>query len=122
MITFIVFLIFIVILVGILLILNLLLAVHLPYGEKVDAYECGFLTVGEQTRNPFDIGFYLVGVLFMVFDVELILFTPIVLSLKNVELFGFIIAILFFLILTFGFIYEIGKGALNMTKVLSINK
>ena len=53
----------------------------------------------------------------MVFDVELILFVPIVTSMIQVESYGFIIAVLFFVLLTLGFIYEIGKGALNLKNV-----
>jgi NADH:ubiquinone oxidoreductase subunit 3 (subunit A) len=120
--TMFVFLIFIPILVGVLLILNLLLAPHMAYSEKVEIYECGFHPVGEQTRSAFNIQFFLIGLLFMVFDAELILFTPVVLSVNNVEMFGLTIAIIFFALLTLGFVYEIGKGALNMKNIASLSK
>ena len=120
--TFIIFLIFIPILVVILLLLNLLLAEHKPYAEKVAVYECGFEAIGEQTRSAFNIQFFLITVLFMVFDVEIILYAPIVMSVKEVSSFGFIMATLFFIILTIGFAYEIGKGALDSKKVMPFNK
>ncbi|EJU02385.1 hypothetical protein DACRYDRAFT_51814 [Dacryopinax primogenitus] len=119
--TFIIFLIFIPILVIILLLLNLLLSVHKPSTEKVEVYECGFHPVGEQTRSAFNVQFFLLGLLFMIFDVELILFAPIVISIKNVDYYGLTIAIIFFILLTFGFIYEIGKGAININNVLPLH-
>lgn len=119
-ITFFIFIIFIPFLVIILLMLNLLLAVHKPYSEKVEVYECGFHAVGEQTRSVFNIQFFLLALLFMVFDVELILYAPIVVTITNVGLYGLIIAIAFFILLTIGFIFEIGKGALNFNNVMSL--
>ena len=115
--TILIFIIFIIILIIILLALNLLFSVHQPYSEKVEVYECGFHAVGEQTRSAFNIQFFLIALLFMVFDIELILFVPIVTSMIQVESYGFIIAVLFFVLLTLGFVYEIGKGALNIKNI-----
>lgn len=109
------FLIFIPILVIILLFANLLLAVHRPDSEKVTPYECGFSPVYGQTRNPFSISFYLVGILFLVFDLEILLTYPIAVTLYQVGTYGFWIIILFFLVLTVGFVYEMGSGALYFT-------
>ena len=70
------FILFIPVLVIILLVLNLLLAVHRPDSEKVTPYECGFSPVFGQTRNPFSISFYLVGILFLIFDLEILFIYP----------------------------------------------
>ena len=104
--------IFVPILSGILLALNLLLAPKQPYEAKVSAYECGFSPVYGQTRNVFYINFYLVAMLFLVFDLEILLLFPIALTLYNVSIFGFSIALIFFVILTIGFILEIGSVAI----------
>ncbi|BEJ18300.1 NADH dehydrogenase subunit 3 (mitochondrion) [Cutaneotrichosporon spelunceum] len=111
------------ILVGILLVLNVLLAAHRPDSEKVTAYECGFSPIYGQTRSPFSIQYYLVGILFLVFDLEILLMYPLSVTLYNVSTYGFWVAIIFFTVLTLGFVYEIGSGALYFTDQRSaINK
>ena len=107
--------IFVPILTGILLMLNVLLAVHKPDTEKVSAYECGFSPVYGQTRAPFSIQYYLVGILFLLFDLEILLLYPLATSLYQVGSYGFVVANLFFLVLTLGFMFEWGKGALYFT-------
>jgi NADH:ubiquinone oxidoreductase subunit 3 (subunit A) len=106
---------FVPVLVAILLLLNVLLAAHRPDSEKVTPYECGFSPVYGQTRAPFSIQYYLVGMLFMVFDIEILLFYPLAVTLYQVSTYGFVIGILFFSVLTVGFVYELGKGALYFT-------
>lgn len=83
------FIIFIPILVVILLVVNLLLAVHRPDSEKVTPYECGFSPVYGQTRNPFHISFYLVGILFLIFDLEILYVYPYAVSMYSVQSYGF---------------------------------
>lgn len=107
--------IFVPVLVAILLILNVLFAAHRPDTEKVSAYECGFSIIYGQTRAPFSIQYYLVGMLFMVFDLEILLLYPYRVVAYQVGLYGFIVAIIFFIILTLGFVYELGRGALYFT-------
>ena len=80
--------------------------------EKVSAYECGFDPFGE-ARSPFDIGFYLVQLLFLVFDVEVQFLLPWVLGGQNTGLSGFVGLVLFLIVLTLGFVYEWQKGALD---------
>lgn len=109
------FFIFIPILVVILLIANLLLAAHRPDSEKVTSYECGYATIYGQTRNPFQISFYLVGILFLVFDIEILVVYPLASSMFTLQSYGFWIFIIFFLVLTVGFVYEFGSGALYFT-------
>jgi len=107
--------IFVPILVFILLMLNVLLAAHRPDSEKVTPYECGFSPVYGQTRTPFSIQYYLVGILFLVFDLEILLLYPIAVTLYNVSIYGFWVAVIFFSVLTLGFVYELGKGVLYFT-------
>jgi len=108
--------IFVPILSFILLFLNVLFAVHKPDSEKLSPFECGFSPIMEQTRNPFFIQFYIVGMLFLIFDLEILLLTPIAVCLYSVSTYGFWMCILFFTILTIGFVYEIGSGALKFTE------
>lgn len=107
--------IFVPILVAILLMLNVLLAAHRPDSEKVTAYECGFSPIYGQTRSPFSIQYYLVGILFLIFDLEILLLYPIAVTLYNVSVYGFWVAIIFFTVLTLGFVFEIGSGRLYFT-------
>lgn len=106
---------FIPILAIILLFANLLLAVHRPDSEKVTPYECGFSVMYGQTRNPFSIQFYLVGILFLVFDIEILLVYPYAKNLYQGGSYGFWVFSVFFLVLTLGFVYEMGTGALYFT-------
>jgi NADH-ubiquinone oxidoreductase chain 3 len=106
---------FVPVLVVILLMANVLLAAHRPDAEKVTAYECGFSPIYGQTRAPFSIQYYLVGILFLIFDLEILLLYPVAVTLYNVSVYGFWIAIIFFTVLTLGFVYELGKGALYFT-------
>jgi NADH:ubiquinone oxidoreductase subunit 3 (subunit A) len=107
--------IFIPILVFILLVLNFLLATSKPDAEKLSIYECGFTAVYGQTRSTFHINFYIVAMFFLIFDLEVLLLFPISVSLAQVGLYGLSIAIIFFIVLTIGFILEISSGALNVS-------
>ena len=107
--------IFVPVLTLIFLALNLLFAVHRPDYEKMTSYECGFSPIHGQTRSPFSVQFYIVGILFLVFDLELVLLYPVTVSLYQVGSYGFWIVLVFFLVLTVGFVYELGSGALKFT-------
>src|SRR5271154_999750 len=106
--------IFVPILAFILITLNILLSTNKPDDSKISPFECGFLSLTGQTRTNFDIQFYLVAMLFLVFDLEILLLFPIAVSLYQVSLFGFSIALIFFFVLTIGFILEIGSGAISL--------
>ena len=97
-----------------LLLLNVVLAVHKPDESKVSAYECGFISIFGQTRSNFQIHFFLVALLFLVFDLELVLLLPVSVTLSSISAYGFSVAVLFFVILTVGFILEIGSGAISL--------
>jgi NADH-ubiquinone oxidoreductase chain 3 len=101
--------------------LNLLFAVNKPNEAKESVYECGFNAVYGQTRSTFQIHFFIVALLFLVFDLEILLLFPIALTLYQVSMFGFSVALIFFIVLTIGFVLEIGTGAIKVTSS-SINK
>jgi NADH-ubiquinone oxidoreductase chain 3 len=105
--------IFVPILTLILLALNVLGSVHKPDSQKLTSYECGFSPHEGQTRSNFSIQFYLVAILFLVFDLELLVLYPFTVSLYEVGSYGFWMVFIFFGILTIGFVYELGSGALK---------
>ena len=113
--TLIVLLFFVPVLVGILLALNALFAPHRPDAEKTTSYESGFMAITGQTRAPFSIAYYLIAILFLVFDLEILVMFPYATSMFILGVYGFWILVIFFLVLTFGFIIEISKGVLNFT-------
>ena len=83
-----------------------------PDAEKLSAYECGFEAF-EDARVKFDVRFYLVAILFIIFDLEVAFLFPWAVSLGDIGVFGFWSMMLFLGILTIGFIYEWKKGALE---------
>lgn len=83
-----------------------------PDSEKLSAYECGFEAFND-SRGQFDVRFYLVAILFIIFDLEVAFLFPWAISLGNVGMFGFWSMIVFLGVLTIGFIYEWKKGALE---------
>ena len=115
--TLLILFIFVPILVLILLTLNIFLAPHKPDSEKNQSCECGFTTIPGQTRATFQIHFFLVALLFLIFDLEILLLFPISVTLYQVSTFGFSIALIFFIILTVGFILEISNSAIQLTDV-----
>lgn len=102
------------VLIVLLLSLNYLLAPSRPDSEKLSLYECGFSTVHGQTRSNFHINFYLIAMLFLIFDLEIVLFFPYAVTAFNVGFFGLLVATIFFSILTIGFVVEIGTGVINL--------
>ena len=108
------FFIFIPILALILLGINLLLSPHNPYQEKNSAFECGFHSFLGQNRMQFSISFFIFALLFLLFDLEILLVYPYVVSSYANGLYGLIIMLAFFLVLTLGFVFELGKNALSI--------
>ena len=108
------FLIFIPILAIILLAVNLIFAPHNPYEEKDSAFECGFHSFLGQNRSEFSISFFIFALLFLLFDLEILLVYPYVVSAYQNGIFGLIIMLLFFLVLILGFAFELGKNALSI--------
>lgn len=110
----IIFFIFVPILASVLLGLNIILAPHNPYDEKSSAFECGFHSFLGQNRSEFSISFFIFALLFLLFDLEILLVYPYVVSSYLNGVFGLIIMLIFFLVLTLGFAFELGKNALSI--------
>ncbi|MFP6713131.1 MAG: NADH-quinone oxidoreductase subunit A [Rhodospirillales bacterium] len=91
---------------------SLIIVPQKPDGEKLSAYECGF-DAFEDARIKFDVRFYLVAILFIIFDLEVAFLFPWAVSLGTIGVFGFWSMVVFLGILTIGFIYEWRKGALE---------
>ncbi|ATX82670.1 NADH dehydrogenase subunit A [Mariprofundus ferrinatatus] len=94
------------------LVLTLFLAEQKPDAEKLSAYECGFEAF-EDARLQFDVRFYLLAILFVVFDLESAFLFPWAVVLDQIGLFGFVEMVLFLLVLLVGYIYAWKKGALQ---------
>src|ERR1700680_4967669 len=106
------FLIFIPVLAIILLAVNLIFAPHNPYQEKDSAFECGFHSFLGQNRTQFTISFFIFALLFLLFDLEILLIYPYTVSAYNNSAYGLLIMLIFFLLLTGGLVFELGKKAL----------
>jgi NADH-quinone oxidoreductase subunit A len=96
----------------------MLVATSKPDPAKMAPYECGFSSVSD-ARQKFQISFFLVAILFLVFDVEILFLYPLVVSLYHVSFLGFWIAMIFILLLTVGFIYELASNVLDYAKTPS---
>jgi len=94
------------------IIINYIASPNNPDPEKLSAYECGFEAF-DNARIEFDVRFYLVAILFIIFDLEIAFLFPWAISLGNIGLLGFYSMMTFLFILTVGFIYEWKKGALE---------
>ena len=92
--------------------LSRLLGVHRPDAEKLSPYECGFEAF-EDARMKFDVRYYLVAILFILFDLEIAFLFPWAVVLQEIGFFGFMAMMVFLGILIVGFIYEWKKGALE---------
>jgi len=92
--------------------LSYLISAHASDAEKLSTYECGFDPY-EDSRNAFDIRFYLVAILFIIFDLEISFLFPWSITLSTIGFTGFWSMAIFLLLLTLGFLYEWKKGALE---------
>jgi NADH-quinone oxidoreductase subunit A len=101
--------------IGLALLLSaFIVAYKQPDPEKLSAYECGF-NAFDDARMKFDVRFYLVAILFIIFDLEVSFLFPWAVAFGQLGLFGFCAMMLFLAVLTVGFIYEWKKGALEWT-------
>ncbi|MEZ5543104.1 MAG: NADH-quinone oxidoreductase subunit A [Pseudomonadota bacterium] len=94
------------------IVLGFLLAPHKPDSAKNSPFECGFEAF-EDTRMRFDVRYYLVAILFILFDLEIAFLFPWAVVLDSIGVFGFVAMLIFLAILVIGFIYEWKKGALE---------
>ncbi len=95
-----------------LMVVGRVLGPHNPDSEKLSPYECGFEAF-EDSRMKFDVRYYLVAILFIIFDLEIAFLFPWAVVIDDIGLFGFLAMMLFLAILVIGFIYEWKKGALE---------
>src|ERR1051326_9091280 len=118
------FLLLVPILAIILLGVNLILAPHNPYQEKDSVFECGFHSFLGQNRTQFSISFFIFALLFLLFDLEILLVYPYVVSAHTNGIYGLVIMLIFFLALTLGFAFELGKNALKIDsrQMVALNK
>ena len=91
---------------------GLMVAPHRPNSEKLSPYECGFEAF-EDARMKFDVRYYLVAILFILFDLEIAFLFPWAVALHEVGVAGFVAVVIFLAILVVGFAYEWKKGALD---------
>jgi NADH-ubiquinone oxidoreductase chain 3 len=115
------FFVFIPLLAIILLAVNLIFAPHNPYQEKDSAFECGFHSFLGQNRTQFSISFFIFALLFLLFDLEILLVYPYVVSAYTNGIYGLAIMLIFFLALTLGFAFELGKNALKIDSRQTLN-
>ena len=108
------FFVFIPLLAFILLAINLIFAPHNPYPEKDSAFECGFHSFLGQNRTQFSISFFIFALLFLLFDLEILLVYPYIVSAYSNDMYGLLIMLIFFGVLTLGFAFELGKNALKI--------
>ena len=108
------FIIFIPILSVLLLAINLILAPHNPYQEKDSVFECVFHSFLGQNRTQFSVSFFIFALLFLLFDLEILLVYPYSVSTYTNDIYGLAVMMIFFVLLTLGFVFELGKSALKI--------
>ncbi len=108
------FILFVSIIALLFLFINLILAPHNPYQEKYSVFECGFHSF-HQTRLPFNIGFFIYALVFLLLDLEVLLIFPFTVSEYVNNIYGLSTTLIFIFIITIGFVFELGKGALKIS-------
>jgi|SRR5882757_7376955 len=112
--SFSIYIIFILLVSIILLFINFTFAEHNPYMEKKTAFECGFHSFLGQNRTQFTISFFIFALLFLLFDLEILLIYPYTISAYDNNAYGLIIMLIFFILITVGLVFELGKKALSI--------
>lgn len=97
-----------------LLAINFIFAPHTPYMEKNSVFECGFHSFLGQNRTQFSISFFIFALLFLLFDLEILLMYPYGVSASVNSIYGLVVMLIFFAALTLGFVFELGKNALKI--------
>jgi len=106
--------IFVLILTLIFLLLNFLLAPHNPYQEKYSIFECGFHSFLGQNRTQFGIKFFIFALIYLLLDLEILVIYPFGVSEYENNIYGLLIVLIFIIIITIGFVFELGKNALKI--------
>jgi len=115
--------IFITVLSLVFLLLNFIFAPHNPYQEKYSIFECGFHSFLGQNRTQFGVKFFIFALVYLLLDLEIVMIYPFAVSEYENGVYGLIVVLIFIVIITVGFIFELGKNALKIeskqTKELS---
>lgn len=106
--------IFVTILTVVFLLLNFILAPHNPYQEKYSIFECGFHSFLGQNRTQFGVKFFIFALVYLLLDLEILLIYPYGISVYDNGVYGLITMLIFTFIITAGFVFELGKGALKI--------
>ncbi len=109
-----IFILFVAIIALLFLVINLIFAPHNPYQEKYSVFECGFHSF-HQTRLPFNIGFFIYALVYLLLDLEVLLIFPFTVSEYVNNIYGLFVTLIFIFIITIGFVFELGKGALKIS-------
>ena len=96
------------------LVVNFLFVPHSPYQEKYSIFECGFHSFLGQNRTQFGVKFFIYGIVYILLDCEILLLFPLATSAHSVEIYGLIVGLIFSMLVTIGFVFELGKGALKI--------
>ena len=96
------------------LILNFVLAPHNPYQEKYSIFECGFHSFLGQNRTQFGVKFFIFALVYLLLDLEIVMIYPFAVSEYENGVYGLIVVLIFIVIVTVGFIFELGKNALKI--------
>lgn len=114
--------IFITVLSLVFLLLNFVFAPHNPYQEKYSIFECGFHSFLGQNRTQFGVKFFIFALVYLLLDLEIVMIYPFAVSEYENGIYGLIVVLIFIIIITIGFVFELGKNALKIeskqTKVL----
>jgi len=114
--------IFVVVLALLFLLLNFIFAPHNPYQEKYSIFECGFHSFLGQNRTQFGVKFFIFALIFLLLDLEIVMIYPFAVSEYENGIYGLLVVLIFIIIITVGFIFELGKNALKIeskqTKIL----
>ncbi len=116
------FFIFVSILTLLFLLLNFLLAPHNPYQEKYSIFECGFHSFLGQNRTQFGIKFFIFALIYLLLDLEILIIYPFSVSEYENDIYGLLIVLIFIIIITIGFVFELGKNALKIDSRQSLTK
>ena len=115
------FILFVCIIALLFLVINLIFAPHNPYQEKYSIFECGFHSFLGQNRTQFGVKFFIFALVYLLLDLEILLIYPLGVSMYVNNIYGLSFAIIFILIITAGFVFELGKKALKIESRQSLS-
>ncbi len=108
------FILFVCIIALLFLFINLIFAPHNPYQEKYSIFECGFHSFLGQNRTQFGVKFFIYALVYLLLDLEILLVYPFAVSEYINNIYGLVITLIFVIIVTIGFVFELGKSALKI--------